>query len=103
MKLKVDSNTVIHLVNSRPTELNRRVIIAGILVYVAKRLSYLSYCFRLEEIGTALLVFNLEEALLKLRPFGLPLDHNLLLKCIKKINRVVNINDLKIFIQTARE
>lgn len=39
MKLKVDSNTVIHLVNSRPTELNRRVIIAGILVYVAKRLS----------------------------------------------------------------
>lgn len=39
-KLKVDSyDSVINLVNNRSTEINRKVIIAGLVVYAAKKLT----------------------------------------------------------------
>jgi hypothetical protein len=86
-KLKIDSyDSVINLVNNRSTEINRKVIIAGLVVYAAKKLTYDGvYIGRLEEIGAAMLIFNLEEALLKLRPYGLPLEQFSLQKCIKKL------------------
>lgn len=40
IKLKFDSvDTVVNLVNNRSTELNCRVVIAGLLAFVAKRLT----------------------------------------------------------------
>ena len=103
VKLKINSyDSVINLVNNRPTEINRKVIIAGLVVYAAKKLTYFFTYFRLEEIGAAMLIFNLEEALLKLRPFGLPLEQAMLQKCVKKLERLINFNDLRNFILTVK-
>lgn len=50
-----------------------------------------------------MLIFSLEESLLKLRPFGLPLEHAHLQKVLRKIDRVISSNDLKEFIQASKE
>ena len=50
-----------------------------------------------------MLIFNLEEALLGLRPFGLPLELNHLQKVLQKIERIISTNDLKSFIATSKE
>ena len=51
-----------------------------------------------------MLIFNLEEALYGLRPFGLPLDQIIIVKTFKKVERTINNGDLRnIFIQIKDE
>lgn len=57
----------------------------------------------LDEIASAMLIFSLEEALLGLRPFGLPLEIGGFQKILKKVERTINLNDLKRFISACRE
>ena len=49
-----------------------------------------------------LMIYNLEELLIKNRPNGLPLEVGFLQRCVRKIDRVVGIGDLKSFINTVR-
>ena len=59
--------------------------------------------FSLAEIASSMLIFSLEESLLGLRPLGLPLELPILQKILKKIERTININDLKRFISASKD
>ena len=58
---------------------------------------------RLEDIGSCLLIFNLEEALHGSRPYGLRLEQTIIIQTLEKIERAITPADLRNIIPQIKE